>query len=132
MSTISLLFILILSFTVFSEASLQVGAAWAMRGRNAQHLSISPFIGPNATYSTSAYVSSYATTGIISGSPIFDNQDNVIFGSQNKYLYKIGYDLSFVASYQTAGLIQSTPMVDNSGNIYFSVILRFNFILFSN
>ena len=121
----SFIFLSIIAFACIfrsSYSSLQLGAPWPMRSRNALHLSISPFLGPNKTFAASAFVSTYATTGIISGSIIIDNENNVIFGSENKYLYKLGYDLSLIASYQTAGLIQSTPAIDNAGNIYFAVI----------
>ena len=106
-------------FGIGSNATLQEGAPFPMRGRNGLHLSISPFIGPNATYAS--IVSTYTTSGKISSSPIIDRQGNILFGSENSLFYKLAYDLSFVSSYTTTGLIQSTAAIDNTGNIYFSV-----------
>ena len=103
-----------------------------MRGRNAIHLNVSPFQGPNATQVSPANVKVYATGGAISGSPIYDKDNSVIFGSEDKYLYRMRYDLSqsvsFLAdgrtvpvSFLAGGSIKSTPAIDNSGYIYFGV-----------
>ena len=82
-----------------------------MRGRNAIHLNVSPFRGPNATQVTPVNIKSYATNGIVSGSPIYDKDNNVIFGSDDKNLYRVRYDLTFSTSYAAGGAIKSTPLV---------------------
>ncbi len=92
-----------------------------MRGRNAIHLNVSPFRGPNATQVSSPNVKFYSTNGVISGSPIYDKDNNVIFGSEDMKLYRLRFDLSQLVSFTAGGSIKSTPAIDNSGYIYFGV-----------
>ena len=101
----------------------QESAAYPMRGRNAMHLNVSPFRGPNATQVSSANVKFFSTGGVISGSPIYDKDNNVIFGSEDKRIYRLQYDLSQPVSFLAGGGIKSTPAIDNSGYIYFGVYL---------
>ena len=100
-----------------------------MFGRNAIHLNVSPFRGPNATQVRPANVHFYSTNGSISGSPIYDKDNNVIFGSDDSYLYRLRYDLAFSSSFLAEGPIKSTPAIDNLGNIYFTVKLSSSFRL---
>jgi len=102
-------------------SELQLSAAYPMRGCNVMHWNVSPFRGPNATQAET--VNFYSTNGAISGSPIYDKDNNVIFGSEDKNLYRFRYDLSFSSSFLAEGPIKSTPAIDNSGNVYFAVRL---------
>ena len=103
------------------HTGVQESAAYPMRGRNAIHLNVSPFRGPNATQVSPANIKFTSTNGVISGSPIYDKDNNVIFGSEDKYLYRLRFDLSQSSSFLAGGSIKSTPAIDNSGNIYFGV-----------
>ena len=103
-----------------------------MRGRNAMHLNVSPFRGPNATQVSSANVKFFSTGEVISGSPIYDKDNNVIFGSEDKRIYRLQYDLTHPVSFLAGGNIKSTPAIDNSGYIYFGVYLFMYVSIVSN
>ena len=98
---------------------LQRTAPWPMWQRNSLHMAASPFIGPrNQTRKLSML---FKSASGIQGSPVIDNQFNVYFGSNDKYLHKVAINMS-QTSFPAKSKISSTPIIDDLNRLYFGCI----------